>query len=122
MVRVCMPTGRWILLPAKVMVKEQVMSASVSRPVTQPQRFGRLWWLPSGGISNGIDDDAWAPILEVTADEVTPLLAALRTAGVPAYAAHGRAADASYQLWVGSSAHARAEETLIRALGHRARG
>ncbi len=98
------------------------MSASVSRPVTQPQRFGRLWWLPSGGISNGIDDEAWAPILEVTADEVTPLLAALRTAGVAAYAAHGRAADTSYQLWVGSSAHARAEETLIRVLGQRARG
>ena len=54
------------------------MLASVSRPVTQPQRFGRLWWLPSGGISNGIDDDAWAPILDVTAEQVTPLLAALR--------------------------------------------
>jgi ornithine cyclodeaminase/alanine dehydrogenase-like protein (mu-crystallin family) len=50
------------------------------------------------------------------------LLAALRTAGVPAYAAHSRARDTSYQLWVGSSAHARAEETLIRVLGHRARG
>lgn len=98
------------------------MSASISRSVAQPQRFGRLWWLPSGGISNGIDDDAWAPILEVTADEVTPLLAALRTAGVPAYAAHIRATGTSYQLWVGSSAHARAEETLIRVLGHRARG
>lgn len=98
------------------------MSASVSRPVTQPQRFGRLWWLPSGGISNGIDDDAWAPILDVTAGEVTLLLAALRAAGVPAYAAHSRATEASYRLWVGSSGHARAEETLIRVLGHRARG
>jgi hypothetical protein len=120
-VRICMPAGRWILLPAKATVKEQVMLASVSRPVTQAQRFGRLWWLPSGGIGNGIDDDAWAPILDVTADQVRPLLAALRTAGVPAYAAHSRAAETSYQLWVGSSAHARAEETLIRMLGHRAR-
>ncbi len=42
------------------------MSASVSRPVAQPQRFGSLWWLPSGGISNGIGDDAWAPILDVS--------------------------------------------------------
>lgn len=98
------------------------MSASVSRPVTQPQRFGRLWWLPSGGVSNGIDDDAWAPILKVSADQVTPLLAALRAAGVAAYAAQIRTTETSYQLWVGSSAHARAEETLIRVLGHRARG
>jgi len=96
------------------------MPASVSRHVTQPQRFGKLWWLPSGGISNGIDDEAWAPILDVTADQVRPLLAALRTAGVPAYAAHTHPTETSYQLWVGSSAHARAEETLIRVLGHRA--
>lgn len=98
------------------------MPASVSRPVTQPQRFDKLWWLPSGGISNGIDDDAWAPILEVSADDVRPLLAALAEAGVPAYAARLRAADTGYQLWVGSSAHSRAEETLIKVLSQRANG
>jgi hypothetical protein len=120
------------------MVKERVMSASVSRPVAQPQRFGTLWWLPSGGISNGIGDDAWAPILEMSADLVAPLLAALREAGVPAYAAaqrhaaapgHAAAgarrrndAEAGYRLWVGSSAHGRAEETLIRTLGRMRHG
>lgn len=102
------------------------MSASVSRPVAQPQRFGSLWWLPSGGISNGIGDDAWAPILDVSGDLVTPLLAALREAGVPGYAAavtwrdaprHGAAKEPRCRLWVGSSAHGRAEETLIKALG-----
>jgi hypothetical protein len=121
-------SGRWILLPAKATVKERVMQASVSRPVAQPQRSGTLWWLPSGGISNGIGDDAWAPILDVSADLVAPLLAALREAGVPAYAAAGTrplgtaprrhgGAEPDYRLWVGSSAHGRAEETLIRALG-----
>jgi hypothetical protein len=98
------------------------MPASVSKPIAQPQRFGRLWWLPSGGIGNGIDDDAWAPILEVRADQVTSLLAALREAGVPAHAARRRAVEPSYQLWVGSSAHGRAEETLIRTLSQRADG
>jgi hypothetical protein len=107
------------------------MSASVSRPVAQPQRFGTLWWLPSGGISNGIADDAWAPILDVSADLVTPLLTALREAGVPGYAAavarhnapRGRAAtQPRCRLWVGSSAHGRAEETLIKALGRLRRG
>jgi hypothetical protein len=111
--------------PAKATVKERVMPTSVSRPVAQPQRFGTLWWLPSGGISNGIGDDAWAPILDVSADLVTPLLTALREAGVPGYAAAvaRRNAPASHvaaqprcRLWVGSSAHGRAEETLMKAL------
>jgi hypothetical protein len=106
--------------------KERVMSASVSRPLAQPRRFGKLWWLPSGGLSNGIEDDAWAPILDVTADLVEPLLAALREAGTPGYAAavtrraprrRHAGAGPGYRLWVGSSAHGRAEETLIDALG-----
>jgi hypothetical protein len=98
------------------------MPASISRPVAQPQRFGTLWWLPSGGISNGIDDHAWAPILDVSADLVAPLLAALREAGLPGYAARRRAAEPSYQLWVGSSAYGRAEEALMKKLGQRAGG
>jgi hypothetical protein len=98
-------------------VKERIMAASVPRPVAQPQRFGRLWWLPSGGIGNGIDDDAWAPILDVTGGLVAPLLAALHEAGVPGYAARCRGAEPGCRLWVGSSAHGRAEETLIKVLG-----
>ena len=42
---------------------------------------------PSGRQGNGIDDDAWAPILEVGAGIAVPLLGAFRAAGVPAYAA-----------------------------------
>ena len=41
------------------------MAASVSRPAEQTGRWGRLWWLPSGGYGNGLADDAWAPVLEV---------------------------------------------------------
>jgi len=102
------------------------MPASISRPVAQPRRFGTLWWLPSGGIGNGLGDDAWAPILDISADLVAPLLAALREAGVPGYAAAGTrhrtprrhgSNEPGYRLWVGSSAHGRAEETLISALG-----
>jgi len=111
------------------------MPASISRPASVPQRFGRLWWLPPGGRGNGIDDDAWAPILEVAGDIVAPLLAALRTAGIPAYAAgptraaagRGRSPTAPrWRLWVGTSAYGRAEETLIAVLpsltGRPARG
>ena len=101
------------------------MSASISRPASVPQQLGRLWWLPPGGRGNGIDDDAWAPILDVARDIVTPLLAALGAAGVPAYAAgatstaaaRGRSATAPrWRLWVGTSAYGRAEETLIAVL------
>jgi hypothetical protein len=99
------------------------MSASISRPVQRPQRLDRLWWLPPGGQGNGIDDRAWAPVLEVDADLVPPLLEAFRAAGVPAYAARAQAALSRratrtaaarcYRIWVGTSAYGRAEETLI---------
>ncbi len=102
------------------------MPASISRPMLQPERFGRLWWLPSGGLGNGIDDQAWAPILDTAADLVTPLLAALRAARVPAYAADLPAAPSRRmgrdhaaprcRIWVGTSAHGRAEETLLAVL------
>jgi len=109
------------------------MPASVSRPLTQPHGLGRLWWLPSNGEDNGLDDAAWAPIADVSASIVAPLLAAFRAARVPAYAApanqiltrrNGRGARASerrrraapereiYHIWVGTSGHARAEEVL----------
>lgn len=120
------------------------MPAAVSRSLDQPQRFGRLWWLPSNGEGNGLDDAAWAPIADVSATLVVPLLAAFRAADVPAYAApaglsmtrrpgggtrvrrsriglslrRARAAPAQecYHIWVGTSGHARAEEVLRTSL------
>ena len=102
------------------------MSASISRPLQQLQRFGRLWWLPPGGQGNGLDDDAWAPILEVGAGLVAPLLDAFQAAGVPAYAASTRRAPSlraarteeapGYRIWVGTSGYGRAEETLITVM------
>jgi hypothetical protein len=101
------------------------MSASVTSPLQQPERFGRLWWLPSQGQGNGLSDAAWAPIAEVDAAIVPVLLAELRAADVPAYAAPvtvrprpasrrrpKAAARQRSRLWVGSSAYSRAEETM----------
>ena len=53
------------------------MSASVSRPAEQTGRRGRLWWLPAGGHGNGLDDDTWAPVLEVSEQVVARLLRVL---------------------------------------------
>ena len=102
------------------------MTAPVSRPVEQSAGFGRLWWLPPGGYGNGLDDAAWAPILEISERIVPDVLRALADAGVPGYAAPAhppgyRLRDHSqqpegYQLWVGASAHGRAEDVLVAVM------
>lgn len=99
------------------------MAASAQRSVEKPGSFGRLWWLPSHGRGNGLDDAGWAPIADVDASVVTPLLFELGAAGVPAYAApvpvrpgqllRGQRAEAARdRLWVGTSAYSRAEDLL----------
>ena len=104
------------------------MTTPVSRPVAHAGRFGRLWWLPAGGYDNGLDDESWAPVLEVSRQIVPALLGVLRRAGVPAYAAPARTRlredkgrPESYQLWVGASAYGEAEKVLITAMPHLAR-
>jgi len=98
------------------------MTAPVSRPAAQLGRFGRLWWLPTGGYGNGLDDQAWAPALRVSEHVVWQLLSALREAAVPGYAARvrepgdrGRLQE-TYQLWVGASAYGRAEAVLLAVM------
>jgi hypothetical protein len=105
------------------------MSASASHILPQLARFGRTWWLPPGGHGNGLNDIAWAPFADVSSAVVPGLLAEFRRAGVPAYAAAVRrplrrpgrrspteASGECCRIWVGSSAHSRAEETLRLAL------
>jgi len=107
------------------------MTAPISRPAEQSTRPGRLWWLPAGGSGNGLDDAAWAPVLEISEQIVPDVLRALADAGVPGYAAPAhppghRLRDRSpqpetYWLWVGASAHGRAEEVLIAVMPRLAR-
>jgi hypothetical protein len=102
------------------------MAARVSRPAEQTGQRGRLWWLPAGGCGNGLDDEAWAPVLEISEKAVSAVLSALGQVGVPAYAAPARSGasrlrdhtrqPAGYQLWVGASAYGRAEITLVRVM------
>jgi hypothetical protein len=103
------------------------MPGSISRPVDAP-KLGTLYWLPPGGQGNGLDDDAWALLVEVTGEIVRPVLTALRDARVPGYAAAagpglsrrpGRAGHRPaplYRVWVGTSAYGRAQDTLIALL------
>lgn len=74
----------------------------------------RAYWLPPHGHSNGLDAPAWAPIADIPTQDVELLLAALRVAGVPGYAAAvgppGK--RRSYRLWVASLRYSAAEEVL----------
>lgn len=107
------------------------MPASVSRPAEQSARPGRLWWLPADGYGNGLDDDAWVPVLEVSEQIVPDVLHAFASAGVPGYAAPARPPGyrlrdrsrrpEAYRLWVGASAHGRAETVLVAVMPRLAR-
>ena len=66
------------------------MLASVLRSVEELRRFGRLWWLPACGRGSGLDDGAWAPVLQISEAAVPQVLAALASASVPAFAAPAR--------------------------------
>lgn len=97
------------------------MTAMAARPLPQPERFGLLWWLPRTGDGNGLSDTAWAPIADVDARVVPALLAELRAAGVPAFAApatrrpqvrQAAAEPGRHRVWVGTSRYCAAEETL----------
>jgi hypothetical protein len=106
------------------------MSASASRPLRQPERFGRLWWLPGEGEGNGLDDTGWAPLAIGEIGVIRALIAELAGAGVPAFAApithrpsaltrraspsrrRERPSPDRYQLWVGTSRYSRAEDIL----------
>ena len=102
------------------------MITAVSRPAEQTAHGARLQWLPAGGYGNGLDDDMWAPVLEISAQVVAPLLRSLAEARVPAYAAPARSGSArlrehsqqpeSYQLWVGASAYGQAEAALVKIM------
>ena len=107
------------------------MTAPISRPAEQSACPGRLWWLPPGGYGNGLDDAAWAPVLEISERIVPDVLGALADAGVPGYAApahppghrlrdHSRRPE-TYRLWVGSSGHGRAEDVLVAVMPRLAR-
>ena len=102
------------------------MTGSVERPIADLSVRGRLWWLPREGFGNGLEDESWAPILDVDTRVVSAVLDVLRQAGVPAFASPSHSVAQrlrrtqgqalSYRLWVGTSRYSRAEATLLRVL------
>jgi hypothetical protein len=108
------------------------MTAAVTRAVQlRAGQLARICWLPSGGAGNGLDDDSWVPVLEVSERIVPQVLGVLREAGVPGYAApaeraagrlgNGSRRIASWRLWVGASGYGRAETALLAVMPSLAR-
>ena len=89
-------------------------------------RASRMYWLPPGGIGNGLDAATWAPLLDVDASDLILLLDTLRDADIAAYAARrcapGRIArSAAFRVWVDTWTHARAEDVARTVLLRRHR-
>jgi hypothetical protein len=101
------------------------MTASALQSIGLGSR-ARLWWLQAGGHGNDLDDNAWAPVLELCQRDVPAVLTALRAARVPAYAApcesarsllsHRDADRRSWRLWVGTSTYGTAEAVLLAVM------
>jgi hypothetical protein len=85
------------------------------------RRAARMYWLPPGGIGNGLDAHTWAELVDTGAGDLVLLLDTLRDAGIAAYAAGtgrlGRLRAAPvFRIWVGTWEHARAEDVIRQAL------
>ncbi|MBC3843289.1 hypothetical protein GXW82_32985 [Streptacidiphilus sp. 4-A2] len=84
-------------------------------------------WLPLGGRGNNLTATTWAPIADLDADLVDPVLELPRDARVPAHAAlapapvrrllPGRSRPGEvWRLRVASTSYAKAEDLLMTAL------
>lgn len=97
------------------------MAGTAHASMHHAKALPRLWWLPANGYGNGLDDSSWAPILDVRDQLVaTAVLDVLGAAGAPAYGAplsgEGLPGRRPWRVWVGASAHGRAEFALLAAL------
>ncbi|MGH3156144.1 MAG: hypothetical protein ACRDNF_06165 [Streptosporangiaceae bacterium] len=99
------------------------MTAAYTASGPRSRWADRAYWLPPGGIDNGLDARTWTVLLDVDASDMAPVLAGLRQAGIAAYAAPvgrlrpGRRPSApTFRIWVDTWPHARAEDVVRRIL------
>ena len=102
--------------------------SSPFRPIRDPARFDVMFWLPPGGIDNGVWAGAWAELADLDTDDIDAVLGLLASADVGGYVAtpggraHGRAQLAVHRLWVDSLQYHKAEDLLMAHLHGRSRG
>lgn len=99
------------------------------RPITGPEQFDIMFWLPPGGTDNGIWASTWAELADLESGDVNAVMTLLANADVGGYVATpGRRAGRLRRpmirrLWVDSVQYHRAEDVLMAYLRARsARG
>lgn len=100
--------------------------SSPLRRIVNPDRFDMAFWLPPGGIDNGVWATYWAELADLEASDVDPVLDRLADSDVAGYVAtpggtlnrdlHGRPIR---RLWVDSLQYHRAEDVLMAYLNHK---
>jgi hypothetical protein len=105
-------------------IPETTMS-SPSRPLPDPSRLDIMFWLPPGGVDNGVWASAWAELADLDAAEVAPVLRLLADADVGGYVGTPGGGikrpdrRAIHRLWVDSLQYHRAEDVLMAFLHNR---
>lgn len=95
-------------------------SISLFRPLDDIAACGIPYWLPPGGVDNGVWADTWELITDLDSGDVATVLGLLAAADVGGYAAvpGGRRARARgpvpFTLWVDAMQYGRAEDVVIR--------
>jgi hypothetical protein len=75
---------------------------------------GRLYWLPPGGIGNGLEAQTWAVLVDTDASDLVLLLDTLRDADIAARVGplSRRRPSPVFRIWVDTWTHARAEDVI----------
>lgn len=107
------PSGERTRRAAAVSSYEAPMAAS------DGLQLGRAYWLPPFGRGNGLDALFWAPVARIEEARVDAVLAALREADIPAWAAPVRVAQGvqSHDLSVEAGRLDAAQDVVMRVLG-----
>jgi len=101
--------------------------SSPSNPLGNPAQFDVMFWLPPGGIDNGVWATYWAELADLESDDVDLVLGLLADGDVGGYVAtpggHARNRERPpiRRLWVDSLAYHRAEDILMAYFNHKNR-
>lgn len=93
--------------------------SSPSRPIPSSARPDVAFWLPPGGIDNGVYATYWTQLADLDSNDIGPVLKLVTDAGVGGYAAipsgqrHHRDRLTTYRLWADSLQYHRAEDVLM---------
>lgn len=94
-------------------------------PAPRPPRLGMMFWLPPGGVDNGVWASTWAELADLDAAEVAPVLRLLADADVGGYVGTPGGGikrpdrRVIHRLWVDSLQYHRAEDVLMAFLHNR---